>query len=120
LSALNSNIALRTSRTGATAPDYGHDFLSFSADGEYRYIEVKCVAKVSDGHSSFSPTMSTRLRCQREHGDGYYFYLVYVSSDGKPAELEAVLAKQLYPKVELLPSSYEVRFDRQEFKETEE
>jgi hypothetical protein len=33
-------------------PGYGHDFLSHSADNEPRFIEVKCVAKVSDAVSS--------------------------------------------------------------------
>lgn len=51
----------------------------------------------------------------KDYADGYYFYWVYFSSERKPVELEAVSAKQLYPKVELLPSPYEVRFDRLEF-----
>jgi Domain of unknown function (DUF3883) len=34
-------------------PGYGHDFLSYSSDNEPRYIEVKCVAKVEDGHRFF-------------------------------------------------------------------
>lgn len=31
-------------------PGYGHDFLSHSANDEHRYIEVKCLAKLSDGY----------------------------------------------------------------------
>jgi Mlc titration factor MtfA (ptsG expression regulator) len=46
--------------------------------------------------------------------------LVFFGADGKPAELLAVLAEQLYPKAEMLPSSYEVRFDRREFYKTAE
>jgi hypothetical protein len=33
-------------------------------------------------------------------------------------ELLAIVADQLYPKAELLPSSYEVRFDRKEFEKS--
>jgi len=49
----------------------------------------------------------------KEHRDGYYFYLVFVDSGGKPTEVLAVLTQLLYPQAELTPSSYEVRFDRQ-------
>jgi Domain of unknown function (DUF3883) len=101
-------------------PGYGHDFLSFSADREYRYIEVKCVARLSDGHRFFLSDNEHQTSLSKEYGDGYFFYLVYFGGDGKPLELEAVSAKQLYTKVELLPSSYEVRFDRQEFQKTAE
>ena len=56
----------------------------------------------------------------KEHRQGYYFYLVFFGTDGKPAELLAVLAEQLYPKAEMTPSSYEVRFDRREVHKTKE
>jgi hypothetical protein len=101
-------------------PGYGHDFLSFSTNREHRYIEVKCVAKVSDGHRFFLSDNEHQTSLSSECGDGYYFYLVYFGSDGMPVELEAVSAKHLYPRVEMLPSSYEVRFDRREFKKTDE
>lgn len=100
-------------------PGYGHDFLSFSAENEHRYIEVKCVAKLDDGHRFFLSDNEHQTSLSKAHCDGYYFYLVYFGSDGKPVELEAVSAKQLYLKVELLPSAYEVRFDRREFKKAE-
>ena len=99
-------------------PGYGHDFLSFSPDGGYNYIEVKSVARLSDGHRFFLSDNEHQTSLSKEHGDGYYFYLVYFGGDGKPVELEAVSAKQFYPKVELLPSSYEVRFDRREVPKT--
>jgi hypothetical protein len=101
-------------------PGYGHDFLSFSADGIHRYIEVKSVAKLSDGHRFFLSDNEHQTSLSKEHGDGYYFYLVYFGGDGKPVELEAVSAKQLYPKVEMLASSYEVRYDRREFKRADD
>jgi hypothetical protein len=79
---------------------------------------VKSVARLSDGHRFFLSDNEHQTSLSKEHGDGYYFYLVYFGGDGKPVELEAVSAKQLYPKVELLPSSYEVRFDRREVPKT--
>jgi Domain of unknown function (DUF3883) len=101
-------------------PGYGHDFLSFSTNSDHRYIEVKCVAKVNDGYRFFLSDNEHQTSLSKEHEDGYYFYLVYFGSNGEPVELEAVAAKHLYPRVEMLPSSYEVRFDRREFKEADE
>lgn len=34
-------------------PSFGHDFRSFSSESEERFIEVKCVGKVEDGHRFF-------------------------------------------------------------------
>jgi hypothetical protein len=45
----------------------------------------------------------------------YYFYLVFFDGSRKPVDLLAILADQLYRGAEMLPSSYEVRFDRKEF-----
>jgi hypothetical protein len=101
-------------------PGYGHDFLSFSGDTEHRYIEVKCVAKLSDGHRFFLSDNEHQTSLTKEHRQGYYFYLVFFGTDGKPTELLAVLAEQLYPKAEMLPSSYEVRFNRRGFRKTTE
>ncbi len=101
-------------------PGYGHDFLSFSGETEHRYIEVKCVARLSDGHRFFLSDNEHQTSLTKEHRQGYYFYLVFFGADGKPAELLAVLAEQLYPKAEMTPSSYEVRFDRREFHKTAE
>jgi hypothetical protein len=101
-------------------PGYGHDFLSFSGESEHRYIEVKCVARLSDGHRFFLSDNEHQTSLTKEHRQGYYFYLVFFGADGKPAELLAVLAEQLYPKAEMTPSSYEVRFDRREFHKTAE
>jgi hypothetical protein len=100
------------------SPGYGHDFLSFGGETERRYIEVKCVAKLSDGHRFFLSDNEHQTSLTKEHRDGYYFYLVFFGGDGKPAELLAVLAEEFYPKAEISPSSYEVRFDRREFHKT--
>jgi uncharacterized protein DUF3883 len=107
---LISNIEDRRNR-----PAYGHDFLSYSAEDEFRYIEVKCVAKLSDGYRFFLSDNEHQTSLSAQHCDGYYFYLVFFDGSCNPVELLAIVARQLYPKAELLPSSYEVRFDRKEF-----
>jgi hypothetical protein len=81
---------------------------------------VKCVAKLSDGHRFFLSDNEHQTSLTKEHRQGYYFYLVFFGTDGKPTELLAVLAEQLYPKAEMLPSSYEVRFNRRGFRKTTE
>jgi len=93
-------------------PGYGHDFLSYSTDNERRYIEVKSVAKLSDAHRFFLSDNEHQTSLSTQHRKGYYFYLVFFGAQGIPLELQAVLAYHLYPKAEMLPSSYEVRFDR--------
>jgi hypothetical protein len=40
--------------------------------------------------------------------------LVFFDGSRNPVELLAIVADRLYPKAELLPCSYEVRFDRKE------
>ena len=97
-------------------PGYGHDFLSYSADGDHRYIEVKCVAKVSDGYRFFLSDNEHQTSLSAEYSEGYYFYLVFFDGSRNPAELLTILAGHLYPKTEMLPSSYEVRFARKEFR----
>jgi len=100
-------------------PGYGYDFLSFSSEELQRFIEVKCVAKLKDGHRFFLSDNEHHTSSSTEHSGRYYFYLVFFDA-GKPAEVLALLAGQLYPKAEMLPASYEVRFDRQDFsKDTE-
>lgn len=96
-------------------PGFGHDFLSFSSEVQDRYIEVKSVARLSDGHRFFLSDNEHQTSLSKEHRSGYYFYLVFFDSDGKPAEVQAVRADQLYMKAEMLPSAYEVRFDRHDF-----
>lgn len=99
-------------------PGYGHDFLSFSADGEYRYIEVKSVAKLADGHRFFLSDNEHQTSVSSEHRTGYFFYLVFFDGNKNPVELLAVLAEQLYPNADMSASSYEVRFDRKELRKS--
>lgn len=96
-------------------PGYGHDFLSYGTNEEPRFIEVKCVAKLSDRHRFFLSDNEHQTSLSRDCRDGYYFYLVFFDGKGQPLELQAVLAKQLYPKAGMSASSYEVRFDRKHF-----
>ena len=93
-------------------PGYGHDFLSWSSDRERRYIEVKSVAKVDDGHRFFLSDNERETSVSPEHCGAYYFYLVFFDGQGRPVELEAILATNLYTQAEISPSAYEVRFDR--------
>jgi hypothetical protein len=99
-------------------PGFGHDFLSHSAEDEHRYIEVKCVAKLSDGYRFFLSDNEHQTSLSAEHSDGYYFYLVFFDGSRNPVEVLAIAANQLYPKAEMLPSSYEVRFDRKELEKS--
>ena len=99
-------------------PGYGYDFLSFSAESEARYVEVKSVAKLSDGHRFFLSDNEHQTSLLPAHCAGYYFYLVFFDGNRKPVELLAIRADQVYQTAELLPSSYEVRFDRKELHKT--
>lgn len=94
-------------------PGHGHDFLFYSDESEHRYIEVKCVAKLSDGHRFFLSDNEHETSQSAEHRAGYYFYLVFFDGNRKPIELLSVHASRLYPQAEMSPSSYEVRFDRE-------
>lgn len=96
-------------------PGYGHDFLSFNAANEPRYIEVKCVAKLNDGYRFFLSENEHETSLTKEHREGYYFYLVFFGTGGKPSEVLAVLAQQFYSHADLAPSSYEARFRRTKF-----
>jgi Protein NO VEIN, C-terminal len=93
-------------------PGYGHDFLSYCAAGEHRFIEVKCVAKIGDGLRFFLSDNEHQTSLSTEHAEGYYFYLVLFDGRGKPSELLALLASKLYENAEMSASSYEVRFDK--------
>ncbi len=96
-------------------PSFGHDFRSFTSDSEERFIEVKSVARVEDGHRFFLSENELDTSRSKEHQTGYYFYLVYFDGKRNPIELEAMLAERLYANADMLPSAYEVRFDRRKF-----
>ena len=96
-------------------PGYGHDFLSYSREGEPRYVEVKCVKKLGDGHRFFLSDNEHQTSLSAEHRSTYYFYLVFFDGSRKPVELLAILPISFTGAQKCLPSSYEVRFDRKEF-----
>ncbi len=93
-------------------PGYGHDFLSYGPDEQRRYIEVKCVAKLGDGHRFFLSENEYQTSLSNEHSDGYYFYLVFFDGSGSPAELISIHAGRLYSETEMVASAYQVRFVR--------
>lgn len=97
-------------------PSFGHDFRSYSSENEERFIEVKCVAKVKDGHRFFLSENERETSVSNHHRANYYFYLVYFDGQRNPVEVETMLAVHLYPNAELTPTAYEVRFDKRKFK----
>ncbi|WP_083900866.1 DUF3883 domain-containing protein [Azospirillum sp. B4] len=93
-------------------PGYGYDFRSFSSPGVPRFIEVKTVGKVrGGGYRCFVSETEYNVSKSSDHATEYYFYLVSLSSDGKPISLMPVRAEDQYKNSELLPVSYEMRFD---------
>ena len=96
-------------------PSYGYDFLSFSNPMTKRYIEVKSLGRdrkeecyrffLSENEHSISKSM--------EHKDEYYFYLVRYGKDGKPVEVIAKRASDLYDNSELSACAYVVRTEFQ-------
>lgn len=93
-------------------PSYGHDFRSFTSVDQERFIEVKCVAKVEDGYRFFLSENQLATSRLKAHRANYYFYLVYFDGKRNPVDVEPMLAQRLYANADMVPSSYEVRFDR--------
>lgn len=95
-------------------PGYGYDFLSHSAIGVRRYIEVKSVGTDDEGQRFFLSDNEYRTSNSADHSGDYYFYLVFFDGSGRPASLRSFPADQLYANAELAPASYTVRFDLRE------
>jgi hypothetical protein len=91
-------------------PGFGHDFLSYSSDKQPRFIEVKSILKLDQGHRFFLSDNEHQTSKSAENQGNYYFYLVSFDGKGKPNELVPVLASSLYLDAELTPSAYTVRF----------
>lgn len=101
-------------------PSYGYDFLSFSSPKTKRYIEVKSLGRdrnaecyrfyLSENEHSISKSI--------EHREEYYFYLVRYGRDGKPADVIAKRASDLYNNSELSACAYVVRTEFQSSKST--
>jgi hypothetical protein len=92
-------------------PGFGYDFLSHTAARRARFIEVKSVAKLGDGHRFFLSDNEHSVSCSMDHADSYYFYLVFFDGGGEPQDLIPILASELYGRADMAPSSYMVRFD---------
>jgi hypothetical protein len=94
-------------------PSYGYDYLSFSAPGHERYIEVKSVGrdKKEGCFRFFLSENEYSISLSDESSRDYFFYLVLYSKDGKPYDLLAKRAKEFYSSSEISPCAYVVRFD---------
>ena len=94
-------------------PSYGYDYLSFTAPGHERYIEVKSVGrdKKEDCYRFYLSENELSVSNCSETSSDYYFYLVFYGKDGKPYDLIVKHAKDLYSNSEIIPCAYIVRFD---------
>lgn len=94
-------------------PSYGYDYLSFSAPGHERYIEVKSVGRdrKEDCFRFYLSENELSTSKSDESCSDYYFYLVLFGKDGKPCDLLARHAKEFYASSEINPCAYVVRFD---------
>lgn len=90
-------------------PGFGYDFLSHSTAEQQRFIEVKAVAKVREGHRFFVSDNEYVVSRSRAHKDAYFFYLVMFDA-GEPSRLFPVPATELYRAATIEASSYAVRF----------
>jgi hypothetical protein len=90
-------------------PGFGYDFLSHNAAGQQRFIEVKAVAKVREGHRFFLSDNEYVISRSQEHKDGYVFYLVMFEA-GEPSRVFPIPATELYRDAKIEASSYTVRF----------
>lgn len=97
-------------------PSYGYDYLSFTAPGHERYIEVKSVGRDrKEGCFRFYLSENElSISNSDESSNDYYFYLVFYGKDGKPCDLLARHAKEFYSSSEISPCAYVVRFDLEE------
>lgn len=92
-------------------PSYGYDFLSFSDPKTRRFIEVKSLGfdRTEDCYRFFLSENEHSVSKSIEHKDEYYFYLVRYGKDGKPSNLVARRASDLYESSEILACAYIVR-----------
>jgi Domain of unknown function (DUF3883) len=94
-------------------PSYGYDYMSFSAPGHARYIEVKSVGcDRNEGCFRFYLSENEYLVSNSiEHSADYYFYLVRYDKDGKPCDVLARHAKEFYLNSEMAACAYVLRFE---------
>lgn len=92
-------------------PGYDYDFLSHTAAGQPRFIEVKAISKHGWQHRFFLSDNQHAVSCSPEHRGHYYFYLVSFDAEGQPVELTPRLAANLYMSADIAPASYTVLVD---------
>jgi hypothetical protein len=92
-------------------PGYDYDFLSHTAAGQPRFIEVKAISKHGWQHRFFLLDNEHAVSCSPEHRGHYYFYLVSFDAEGQPVELTPRLAANLYMSADIAPASYTVLVD---------
>jgi hypothetical protein len=99
-------------------PSYGYDFLSFSAPGQERYIEVKSLRfdKEEKCFRFFLSENEREVSKSNEYNPNYYFYLIRYDKDGNPREVWARHVNDVYSNSDISPSAYIVRFDMEDFK----
>lgn len=97
-------------------PADGFDYLSYSSPTQKRYIEVKSVGydRSSKSYRFFLSENEMNILQQPEKLDHYYFYLVFYGKDGKPEQVVAKLASELYQASQLQPCAYKVFFEYSE------
>ena len=96
----------------------GYDFLSFSTPKQERYIEVKSLGfdRKEECYRFFLSENEHVISKSDEQKSDYYFYLVHYGKDGKPQELKAMKAQELYTNSAIKPCAYIVRIVLEEKK----
>lgn len=96
-------------------PGHGYDFESHSEEEVPMYIEVKSAGRIKGNQYRFFLSENELSKSKDPKWiDGYFFYLVYFDSQGKPQELRVVAARDMYERAELRPAAYTVRFSRED------
>ena len=91
-------------------PAYGYDFLSHSAPGQERYIEVKSVGKDKGCFRFFLSENERGVSESDPSRNDYFFYLVFYGRDRKPERLVAIPATELYPMAQIDACAFRVSF----------
>lgn len=94
-------------------PGYGYDYLSHSAVGRSRYVEVKAVGRLpgGEGYRFFLSDNEREVSLTTDHSADYFFYLVFFDGQSRPERVIAIPADDLYRRCEIAAASYTVRFD---------
>lgn len=98
-------------------PSYGYDYLSYTSPNVERYIEVKSVGrdKKEGCYRFFLSENELSVSNSGEHINEYYFYLVLYGKDGMPSDILVKKASDFYRNSEVIPCSYVVRFEIEDY-----